>query len=110
MSKSTRRLLDPAREDFGTILNCAVRYALGRRTYMPGTVMDFITPLLPEIDNKTLYVLDQDITDARYTSGYGDPRIDEPEWMKFLAAVQAEEKRRGIELYKDWRRNLHEKS
>jgi hypothetical protein len=103
MNKDAHRL-DPANDDFGAILNCAVRYAIGRRTYMPGTVIGYITPLLSEINDRTLYVLDQDITDARYTGGYGDPKIDEPEWMRFLAAVQAEENRRGVEPYKNWRR------
>ena len=37
---------------FGTILNCAVRYAIGRQTYMPGLVIDFITPLLPHLSEK----------------------------------------------------------
>lgn len=34
-------------DDFGgAVLNCAVRYALGRMSYMPGLVMDVIRPML----------------------------------------------------------------
>ena len=75
-------------EGFGIILNCAARYALGRRSYMPGLVVDFITPLLPHASNH---------------GGYGDPDIDEPVWMRFHEAVRAEETHRGMHLYKDWR-------
>lgn len=32
----------PAIDDFQVILACAARYAIGRRTYMPGLVTDFI--------------------------------------------------------------------
>ena len=88
---------------FGTILNCAVRYAIGRRTYMPGLVIDFITPLIPHLSDKTLWCFDQDVTEARWNGGYGDPKIDEPGWMKFHGAVRAERAKRGHELYKSWR-------
>ncbi|MBQ6952127.1 MAG: hypothetical protein IJN44_11630 [Clostridia bacterium] len=86
-------------DNFGTMLNCAVRYALGRRTYMPSLVIGFITPLLPKLSSKTVWCFDQDVTDARYTGGYGDP-CDTNDWLRFLAAVRAERTRRGEELYK----------
>ena len=47
--------------DFGAVLICAVRYCIGRQTYMPGLVMDFIRPLLPKLDSKTLTVMERDI-------------------------------------------------
>jgi hypothetical protein len=90
---------------FGAVLNCAVRYAMGRQTYMPGLVIDFITPLLPELSSKTLWCFDQDITEQRWFGGYGHPEIDEPGWMRFHEAVRAERTRRGDSLYKSWREN-----
>ena len=90
-------------EKFGTVLNCAVRYAIGRQTYMPGLVIDFIMPLIPYLSDNALWCFDQDVTDAKWTSGYGDPKIDEPGWMKFHAAVREERTKRGHELYKSWR-------
>lgn len=51
-------------EDFGTILICAVRYALGRQSYMPGLVQDYIRPILPSLDKKTLSVMQRDIEEA----------------------------------------------
>lgn len=88
-------------DNFGTVLNCAVRYAIGRQTYMPGLVIDFITPLLPYVSDHALYIFDQDITDQR-RFGYGDPKIDEPLWMRFHEAVRAEKTQRGLKLYEDW--------
>ena len=85
------------------MLNCAVRYALGRETYMPSLVIGFITPLLPELSDKALWCFDQDITEAEYYGGYGHPDIDKPGWMRFHAAVRAERTKRGHELYRSWR-------
>lgn len=101
-------------DDFGAVLNCAVRYAIGRQTYMPTIVIEQITPMLPYLSDKTLWCFDQDITEQRYTGGYGDPRIDEPGWLRFHEAVRAERTKRGHELYKTWRspeqqeRSLHD--
>ena len=96
-------VIDPADDEFGAVLNCAVRYAIGRRTYMPSLVIDFIAPLIPQLSGKTLWCLDQDITEARWEGGYGDPKIDEPGWMRFHEAVRAERQRRGDKLYVSWR-------
>lgn len=92
-----------ADDDFGAVLNCAVRYAIGRQTYMPSLVIDFITPLLPELNDKTLWCFDQDITEQRWMGGYGDPQVDEPLWMRFHQAVRQERSARGHELYQTWR-------
>lgn len=51
-------------EDFGFVCMCAVRCCLGRRTYAPGTVRDFIKPFLPALNDKTLYVMARDISEA----------------------------------------------
>lgn len=78
-------------DDFGAVLNCAVRYALGRRTYMPHLVIGFIQPLLPYLTDKTLWCFKRDVEECK---DYGDPDIDKPEWANFWAAVVAEDKRR----------------
>lgn len=48
-------MIDPYNDDFGAICNCAVRYAVGRRTYMPDLVIDFITPHCDCPDEWTIY-------------------------------------------------------
>lgn len=101
--KQAKPKIDLNDDYFGTVLNCAVRYAMGRQTYMPGLVIGFITPLLPHLSDKALWCFDQDITEQRYFGGYGDPEIDEPDWMRFHESVREERTKRGHELYKDWR-------
>ncbi len=93
--------IDPQSSDFGAVLNCAVRYAVGRRTYMPGIVIGFITPLLPCLNVKTLHCFDRDMTEQKHLGGYGDPLIDEPGWLRFHDAVRQELTSRGEELYKE---------
>lgn len=77
-------------KDFGFVCLCAVRYCLGRRTYAPGTVMGFIKPFLPTLNDKTLYVMARDIAEA---DSLGDAEIDAPIWATFLAEIEKERKR-----------------
>ena len=70
---------------FGEMLNYAVRYALGRQSYAPHDVVNYITPLLPRLSHRTLFVMAKDIEE---TDSYGDERIDKPMWLKFLAEVK----------------------
>ena len=80
-------------DDFGAILNCAVRYSLGRRSYMPKLVTDFITPLLPYLSDITLGCF---LRDLGRTDNYGDPEIDRPVWEQFEhQVILAYEQRKG---------------
>lgn len=101
--KGVEPVVDLSSDLFGCVLNCAVRYCIGRQTYMPSVVIGEITPLLPYLNNRTLWCFDQDITEARYEGGYGDPQIDEPHWMRFHELVREERTKRGEKLYKTWR-------
>ena len=47
--------------DFGCIVNSALRYAIGRHTYMPGVVRDFIRKYMNVLDSRTLVVAIRDI-------------------------------------------------
>lgn len=86
-------------DDFGgAVLNCAVRYALGRETYMPRLVMEEITPMLPDCSDKTLRVFERDISDwllrdkgwTTYENSYA------ADWALFSEAVRTEiERRKG---------------
>lgn len=82
-------------EYFGTICLCALRYALGRQTYMPGIVQDFIRAHINEIDQSSIKVMLRDIEEAdrirTYISnsgdsividGLGDTKIDRPGWER----------------------------
>ena len=51
-------------DDFGCIINSAVRYSLGRYTYMPSTVAEFVLKYLNYLDNKAISVMICDIDEA----------------------------------------------
>ena len=78
--------------DFGTICICAVRYSLGRETYMLSLVQQFIHRNLNLIDGYSLAVMVRDVKDA---PSYGNETIDKPGWMNFLAVLEKELKDRG---------------
>ena len=94
-------------EDFGTICLCAMRYALGRQTYMPGLVQDYIKAHIKEIDSNVISVMIRDIDCADKTITYtspsgrmvridrlGDTNIDRPRWKRFREFLKSEAKER----------------
>ena len=84
---SNQKICINSDDDFGLILNCAVRYAIGRQTYVPSSVCYFITPLIPKLSNKTLWCMEKDIASAY---SYGDEKIDKPVWMELLSNIREE--------------------
>ena len=71
-------------EDFGCIVNSALRYAIGRHTYMPGVVRDFIRKYISVLDARTLTVAIRDI-DAELRTG----TLDEAnEWQRLRDELQ----------------------
>ena len=89
-------------DDLGTIAICAVRYALGRETYMPGLVQDFVRRHPEIVDDNVRAVMIRDIEEHDYIreytlesgkkmaiDGLGSTLIDRPGWMKFKAWLQS---------------------
>ena len=77
-------------KNFESILVCAVRYAIGRKTYMPSMVIDYITPLLPYLSYWMLGLMAAEIIDHNYEGGLGDEKIDKPSWLEFLRKIRLE--------------------
>lgn len=76
---------------FGAVLNCAVRYCIGRRTYMPGLVTDWIREHCHGIlTAKTLHVMHHDIDEAAQRDGLGDS-CDVVTWTRFREWLNGEE-------------------
>jgi len=74
-------------DNFGAVLNCAIRYCLGRRTYMPELATRFIMDHCENIlTKKTLSVM---IDDIEQCGDFGD-KCDEETWMNFLFWVKNE--------------------
>lgn len=91
-------MIDPTNDDFGAVCNCAVRYCLSRRSYMPSLVCGYITSLLPELTDKTLDCFERDIAERKRAGfDFGDS-CDYETWDAFCKAVCKEiERRKGNE-------------
>ena len=87
--------------DIGTIAICAVRYALGRETYMPGLVQEFVMRHPDMITESLRSVMILDINEADRIrehklpngdilkiDGLGSTTIDRPGWLDFRAWLQ----------------------
>lgn len=84
--------VDPSSSDFGALCTCAIRYCIGRRTYMPSLIIGYLTPLIHKLETRTLVVI---ATDIRGAANLGDD-CDAAAWNCFLSAVETEiTKRRG---------------
>ena len=78
------------------LITCAVRYALGRQSYMPSAVMDELKPLLDKMSGRNLQVMQTDI--VGYIERVAEGRVAEDwnlrDWMHFLIDVNDEIERR----------------
>ena len=78
-------------KNFESILVCAVRYAIGRKSYMPSMVIDYITPLLPYLSEDVLKLIaDEIIKRYTYEGALGDEMIDKPYWEQFFRKIRLE--------------------
>ena len=89
MSKSSFKV--NFNDDFQTVLVCAERYALGRKTDMSGVITEYITPFIPYLNDTTLGSLERDISKA---GDYGDEKIDKPLWLGLLERIKEESNKR----------------
>ena len=80
-----------SQEEFGILVTCATRYAIGRQSYMPYLVTSIVKPLLDRLDDKTLGCLIRDIEGA---PSLGDELIDEPMWRLLLEQAKREREKR----------------
>lgn len=90
-------MIDHFSDEFGAVCNCAIRYCLGRRSYMPSLVCGYITTLLPELTDKTLDCFERDIAECKRTGfDFGD-YCDYKTWDEFYKLVCKEIERRKHE-------------
>ena len=74
--------VDFAPQDLGTLCICAIRYCMGRQTYMPDLVRGIVRPLLPKLSDKDIGVLHDDCLFQERMLLWGDEQIDKPGWIK----------------------------
>ena len=86
-------------QDFELMMISALRYAIGRESYMPSVTIDYIRYLIPQLSANTLYVMQRDIREA--IARYG--RIErelymEVEWIELESALRKEyEKKKAVQ-------------
>lgn len=73
------------------MLISAVRYAMGRRTYIVNWTVSYIMPLISDMDTKVLHIMKRDYEDA---ASLGDA-CDIQDWGRFYDAVFKELEKRG---------------
>ena len=87
-------------EDIRDITFFAFRYALGRRTFAPYIVCTFIKRHLNIFFDSDLEQMAREITEHKRMFGdIGDPKIDEPDWLKFREFLMEELDRRNKTPY-----------
>lgn len=71
-------------EDFGIVVNSALRYAIGKRSYMTASVINFVRKNMKCLDYETLEVAIQDIEEKLLSGKIDDP----PKWEKLKEELQ----------------------
>ena len=79
--------------DFRLILLSAMCYAMGRKTYMPSVVADYIKRHLQLLDDKFLTLAADDI--RQYLEDYAERGANSDLWQDLLDALETEQRGRG---------------
>lgn len=88
--------------EFDAICVCAVRYSLGRKTYMPRLVMDYLKDNMELLKTQTLRTVVKDVNDyyERFESDQKDD-FDYKEWIAFKVFIEGEIERRRHAVAED---------
>ena len=84
--------------DFELMIVCALRYSIGRESYMPSIAIDYIRYLIPMISANTLFILQRDIKEEieRYDRS-GWEIFMKDEWLKLADDIRKERTKRGCD-------------
>ena len=86
-------------QDFEMMTISALRYAVGRYTYMPSVTIEYIRYLIPQLSAKTLFVMQRDITEEieRYQRMERELYMAK-EWAKLAEEIGIEyEKKKAVQ-------------
>ena len=86
-------------QDFELMMICALRYAIGRGTYVPDTAIPYIRYLIPQLSVKTLYVMKRDIEEEVKTRQRLNRELYmAKEWQKLAEEIGIEyEKKKAVQ-------------
>jgi hypothetical protein len=76
--------------DLDTLTIPAVRYALGRRTYVVADICEIVAYNAANLRAETKAIICRDIDEAEARDGLGDPDIDAPCWRDLRALLAAD--------------------
>ena len=78
-------------QDFELMMISALRYAIGRYTYMPSVTIEYIRYLIPQLSAKTLFIMKRDIDEEieRYQRMERELYMDK-EWAKLAEEIRVE--------------------
>lgn len=107
---SKPKYIDTQDDDFRLILSASMRYGIGRRTYMPSTIRDWITKHWHLLTPATKYSVTEDLAEAvkKFFSGnypleLGSASIDASMWIAFLIELLEFCKRDGVKFHEGGR-------
>lgn len=86
-------------QDFELMMISALRYAIGRYTYMPSVAIEYIRYLIPQLSAKTLFIMKRDIDEEieRYKRMERELYMDK-EWAKLAEEIGVEyEKKKAVQ-------------
>ena len=83
-------------EDLGTLCIAALRYSMGRQTYMPSLVRGIVVQVLPKLSDRDIRVMHEDCAFQASTNQWGDEKIDKPGWVNWEKVLREEMERRGM--------------
>ena len=86
--------------DFGDMMISALRYALGRQTYITSMTAKYISDLIPSLTTKNLMVMKADLEyyEKRRGEGliYDDEECDHIHWVALLNKINKELEKREV--------------
>ena len=86
-------------QDFELMMISALRYAIGRYTYMPSVTIEYIRYLIPQLSPTTLFVMKRDIDEEieRYQRMERELYMAK-EWQKLAEEIGIEyEKKKAVQ-------------
>ena len=86
-------------QDFELMMISALRYAIGRYTYMPSVTIEYIRYLIPQLSAKTLFVMKRDIDEEiERFERMGRELYMNKEWTKLAEEIGIEyEKKKAVQ-------------
>ena len=84
-------------QDFELMMISALRYAIGRYTYMPSITIDYIRYLIPQLSPKTLFIMKRDIDEEveRYQRMEHELYMAQ-EWQKLAEEIGVEYEKKKV--------------